>query len=346
MHEALGYVGVLVAVLCFGSYAVPVKIFPTGDGFVFQWIECCAILVIGFIAEVIAGHPFVFEPLAMAGGAFWCIGNITVIPIVDSIGLGIGMLIWGVVNMLVGWSAGHFGLIVPKEEGLKYPYLNYLGVAVAALSIILYLPIKPNAQKKSDDEDSEKSPLLSDKGSVNTEAPPPLSNDMSINDHSSNNIQSSGSGMKKVFGIVGAFIAGLLYGVNMLPVSYLQGKNPNANPLAFAMSHYAGIFLTSTLIVIVYAIFKKNKPQFYPQTLLPALFAGTLWGIAQSGWFVGNANLGLTTTFPMICTGPGIIANLWGVFVFKEISGKRNFLFLITAFLLTVTGILLITFSH
>jgi len=338
MHP-IGYVGVLIAVACFGSYAVPVKMFPTGDGIVFQWIECCAILVIGFLTEFIAGTPYMFEPLAMVGGALWCIGNVTVIPIVDSIGLGIGMLIWGVVNMLVGWSAGHFGIVVQAEHGLRYPALNYVGVAVAALSIALYLPIKANTQKKSAD-DAEKSPLMS--GSVNSDSPA-LNTDM--NDHE-NESKPARSGMKKVFGIIGAVVAGLLYGVNMLPVSYLQQQNPQANPLAFAMSHYAGIFLTSTLIVIIYTIVKKNKPQFYPQTLLPAIIAGALWGIAQSGWFVGNANLGLTTTFPIICTGPGIVANLWGVLAFKEISGKRNFLFLFTAFLLTVTGILLITFSH
>jgi len=339
MAAWIGYIGVLIATLCFGSYAVPVKMFPTGDGFVFQWIECCAILIIGFIVELIAGQPYVFEPLAMIGGAFWCIGNVTVIPIVDSIGLGIGMLIWGVVNMLVGWSCGHFGIVIAKEDNLKYPALNYLGVAVAAISIALYLPIKTNAQKKSATEDQESAPLLKSNVMSVNQAP---SNDIGINEIPQDNKK---SGMKKFFGILAAFVAGLLYGVNMLPVSYLQDKHPTANPLAFAMSHYAGIFLMSTIIVIVYAIFKKNKPQFYPQTLLPALVAGFLWAIAQSGWFVGNANLGFTTTFPMICTGPGIIANLWGVLVFKEISGKRNLLFLISAFLLTLTGILLIAFS-
>lgn len=64
--------------------------------------------------------------------------------------------------------------------------------------------------------------------------------------------------------------------------------------MAFALSHFAGIFLTSTAITVVYSLYKRNKPQVFPQSIMPALFAGTLWGVAQSGWFVGNANLGLT----------------------------------------------------
>jgi hypothetical protein len=41
--------------------------------------------------------------LAMLGGALWCVGNITVVPIVNSIGLSLGMLLWGLSNMLIGW---------------------------------------------------------------------------------------------------------------------------------------------------------------------------------------------------------------------------------------------------
>ncbi len=39
------------------------------------------------------GRPYIFEPLAMLGGMLWCLGNVTVIPIIDSIGLGLGLVI-------------------------------------------------------------------------------------------------------------------------------------------------------------------------------------------------------------------------------------------------------------
>lgn len=42
VNQLHGYLGTLLAVVCFGSYAVPIKLFPTGDGIVFQWVCKCA----------------------------------------------------------------------------------------------------------------------------------------------------------------------------------------------------------------------------------------------------------------------------------------------------------------
>jgi len=334
-NAVLGYIGALVAVLCFGTYGVPVKVVPTGDGIMFQWFECCAIMIVGIVVECIAGRPYLFDPFGMLGGMLWCLGNITVIPIVDSIGLGLGLLIWGMCNMVTGWACGHFGIVVAKES-IKYPALNYVGLVLACLSVLLYFPIKTVTKKAEDDNNSinsstENTPLVSSTGD-DVELGAPQSPAVALR--------------KKILGVSLSVIAGLLYGTNMLPISYLQQKHPHENPMSYALSHFSGIFITSTVIALAYGVYKKNKPQVYPQSILPALFAGTLWGIAQSGWFVGNANLGLTVAFPIICTGPGIVGSLWGVFAFKEIQGARNLLLLGAAFSLTIGGILLITFSH
>jgi len=79
---------------------------------------------------------------------------------------------------------------------------------------------------------------------------------------------------------------------------------------------------------------------------MSGLVAGVLWGTAQCGWFVGNANLGLAVAFPLICIGPGLVASIIGVVIFKEVTGKRNFIFLIAAFMLTVAGVLCIAYSN
>ena len=50
-------------------------------------------------------------------------------------------------------------------------------------------------------------------------------------------------------------------------------------------------------------------------------------------------------SFPIVATGPGIVANLWGIFYFKEIRGKKNLLTLLGAFAVTFVGILLIGLS-
>jgi len=48
--------------------------------------------------------------------------------------------------MIFGWSAGSFGIIVSKEI-ISNPILNYVGVALAILSSVMYLFIKPEIKK-------------------------------------------------------------------------------------------------------------------------------------------------------------------------------------------------------
>lgn len=55
--------------------------------------------------------------------------------------------------------------------------------------------------------------------------------------------------------------------------------------------------------------------------------------------------LSLPVAFPIVASGPGIVANIWGIFYFKEIKGKWNLLKLVGAFAVTMVGILLIGLS-
>jgi len=316
-----GYVGALIAVACFGTYAVPTKFVETGDGMMFQWIECAAIFVFGLFVMFVEGS-YVFHPLAVLGGALWCLGNATVVPIIGWIGLSMGMLVWGVANMVIGWACGHFGLFVHKDK-IVHPALNYVGLVLALISVLFYFPVKPTVKQASQTKD------------INGESEPMLHD------------QKAGQPMHKILGISASIIAGALYGFNMIPVSYLIDKKdtPDTDPLHYVFSHFTGIFLCSTLLTATYAGVKRNKVWFNPQMVLPALLSGILWAVAQSAWFVANKNLGLSVAFPIITTGPGVVASIIGIVFFKEIQGKRNFMFLGGAFLLTFSGVLCIAFS-
>ena len=50
----------------------------------------------------------------------------------------------------------------------------------------------------------------------------------------------------------------------------------------------------------------------------------------------------MAVAFPLITSGPGIVSSLWGVFVFKEITSRRNFAVLAAAISLALTGCALI----
>ncbi len=44
-----------------------------------------------------------FEPLAVLGGLLWCTGNMMCVPIIQLVGIGLGMLVWGASNLVMGW---------------------------------------------------------------------------------------------------------------------------------------------------------------------------------------------------------------------------------------------------
>lgn len=84
-----------------------------------------------------------FQPLAMVGGVLWALGNLTALPIINVIGLGMGILVWGrenffknffkslntgTTNCLLGWAVSRFGLIGLNANIPHYPIVNYFGV--------------------------------------------------------------------------------------------------------------------------------------------------------------------------------------------------------------------------
>ncbi|CAH1777680.1 unnamed protein product [Owenia fusiformis] len=330
-----GYIAAGIAVLFFGSNFAPIKKFETGDGIFFQWILCSAIWITGLVVNVIQNFP-TFYPLAMLGGFLWATGNICVVPIIKTIGLGLGLLIWGSFNLLSGWASGRFGWFGLKPENHLNPVLNDIGVTLAALSAIIYLFVKTEIRGVSEDltpvYPSEEEPLI----------PKAVNSDDVKVIQKQNFVDTLSPKAKRILGCSLSAISGIFYGVNFVPVIYIQDNYENGhaskNGLDYIFSHFCGIYLTSTCIFTAYCMAKRNKPDVYPKAILPGFVSGVMWAVAQSSWFVANATLSEPVSFPIITTGPGIVAALWGVFVFKEIRGFKNLAILCLAFAVTISG--------
>ena len=91
--DLLGYLGVSIAVVGFGTNFIPIKRIDAKDGFYFQLFMCMGIYAIGIACNAFRGWPE-FRPLAMLGGLLWCTGNVAVVTAVKLIGLSLGLLIW------------------------------------------------------------------------------------------------------------------------------------------------------------------------------------------------------------------------------------------------------------
>lgn len=326
--EVLGYIAVIVAVLLFGSNLVPVKKFETGDGVFFQWIYCIAIWLTGLVLFGVRHFP-TFYPIAMLGGFLWCTGNMATVPIIKTIGLGQGILVWASFNLLSGWASGRFGWFGMKPEIPGNPVLNYVGVALCLVSAFVYMFMKTSPQTTVEitvtvNGPAEEEPLLApspvrETESVIYERLPPVP--------------------KRIIGTVMAVVAGILYGFNFTPIIAYKDNHPEAsqNGLDYVFAHFCGILLSSTGYLIIYCFAMRNKPRIYNQAILPGIVSGVMWGIADMAWFIANDKLSETISFPIITSGPAMIGGLWGVF-FREIRGKRNIFILLIAFAITITG--------
>ncbi|XP_014800072.1 PREDICTED: transmembrane protein 144 [Calidris pugnax] len=337
---AIGFTSSTVAVLLFGTNFVPVKKFDTGDGMFFQWILCASIWIVSLVVNLIQNCPR-FWPLAMVGGFVWATGNVTVVPIVKTVGLALGLLIWASFNLLTGWASSRFGWFGIDPEEVSRPILNYIGAGLSLLSAVIFLFIKTEVQSSS--PSLESTPLLRE-SSINVSEDTP--DDSWVNRLS--------PAKKRLVGCSLAVVAGILYGSSFVPVLYIKDHGRRNESiyagasqfdLDYVFAHFSGIFLTSTIYFLIYCAVKKNKPNVYPQAILPGFISGVLWAIASCCWFIANHYLSAVVSFPIITAGPGLVAAMWGVLVFKEIKGLKNYLLLSVAFCIILSGSLSTAFS-
>jgi len=335
----VGFIAAAIAVVAFGSNYVPVKKFETGDGMFFQWILCIAIWMTGLVAQLVRDSPQ-FQPFAMIGGILWCHGNLTVVPIIKMLGLGLGLLIWGMVSLIVGWMTGNFGLFGLTKDEVASPVLNYCGFALAVCSVAIYAFVKPSVSTKvnasaSDSNQADEIEALV----INTDT-------AQSEDEEASWVDKLNLTQRRLAGVILSIMSGICYGVNFDPPQWLMDHNKgSSNALDYVFSHFTGIILTSTFYFLLYCMTKWNKPILYPQVVLPGFLAGILWAIAQISFFIANQELGFVVSFPIISTGPGAVGAIWGVVLFHEIQGLRNLIMLGCAISVNILAVVLISLS-
>jgi len=96
----------------------------------------------------------------------------------------------------------------------------------------------------------------------------------------------------------------------------------------------------SSTIFIVYACVKKNFPSVYPNSILPAMVSGGMWGIAEASWMVSNGTLGMVISYPIVAVCPMLINTLWAVLLYREIQGRRNIILLVAAMTLNIISVM------
>jgi hypothetical protein len=237
----------------------------------------------------------------------------------------------------MGWASGRFGFFGVKPQvptTTTKLVLNYASVVLAATSAIIFLFIKSTRgppKPRYGTINGEKIPVNIPKPSTITiETEKILETDFPFLNRLSNPVQ-------KALGCALAATAGSFFGMIFIPDQYIRDhsdkfiyKNdiPPKNGLYYVSSQYSGILLSSISYFIIYAIFKRNRPNINPSIALPAMISGAMWATANVGFIVAISVLKSAVAYPIVSVLPGIVTSLWSLFWFKEIQGKQNYLVL------------------
>ena len=385
-NAGIGFVAAFIAVACFGSSFVPVKRFKkyAGDGVFAQFCMCFGRFMFG-CGLMLTRSNKQFYPMAALGGMFWSGGNAISVPIIQCIGMGLGIAIWGTTNMLLGWASGKFGWWGVKVENPERPWLSYLSVVFSFISIILFLFVEPhhklaatNPEKESllpgEDDERKKGKkhvdsingsngtahelengngFAPEKDAAPAPAPRPTIADM------------IGKTKARVIGVCLALVAGALFGLCMDPAQHMMSNYEELTretdikytPFGFdyVFSFNCGAIAFSFFYLSIYQFmqmlgFRPTEKYFdkttHEKIILPCFANGIIGSCGSAAWFFANQNLGLIISFPIIGAGPGIVSALWGVLVFKEIKGMKNFVVLISAFVAVIAATLCSGYSN
>lgn len=233
-------------------------------------------------------------------------------------------------SLVTGFMIGKFGLFGLQKDVSSDPAMNWIGFVCVLAAMAIFFFIKPTLEEAEETKPLVDGKQIQDEPDTSLLARiPPTS--------------------KSIVGITLAIFSGVLYGVNILPMSiWSQKQKADGHPpgaLDFVFSHFTGIYLFSTAIFLGYNIVKR-PPQVFPQSILPSYISGAMWGIAQCGLMMATGILGYTKGFPIGSAGPLVVSSLWSVLYFREIRGTKNILLLLLSFAFIGTGITLLALSH
>ncbi|VDL62285.1 unnamed protein product [Hymenolepis diminuta] len=340
-----GYIAIFALTLAFGTMYLPTKKYDIGNGMIFQWLMCTSLGFCLFAIHVCFGSPKIWS-LTLLSGIFWSTGNLAVVPIIRRLGMGVGMLIWSMVNLLIGWASSRFGWFGIKPEEPNNNVLNIIGVVLAALSVVVYAFITPFSTQQLLQSTTTAS---SDDIEVPRESEPSATQSIGDDDPLLQQervltIQRfwKSRTTQRLIGVILSILSGSLYGLVFVPIIYVQENYTIASKrgIDYAASLGLGAFLASTTYLILYFLILRLKskitacysdfdesPEIEPNVgttpfkvlFLPAMLAGALCAIGQACWLVANEALQAAITFPIAATLPGALATLLGTVLYREV---------------------------
>ncbi|VDM19237.1 unnamed protein product [Wuchereria bancrofti] len=335
MNETvIGFLSCIISCIAFGFMFVPLRKFDSKDGLYVQWVQCAVVFVLGFVINIVRGFP-AFNPIAMVGGFLFATGNIASVPIINHLGIGVAMLVWGSIQVLVGWGVARFGFFGTRPQLVYNNVMNIVGLLFVLFSGLMFIFVK---HKNQDEYPVTRDDTISMQ-QIGDNSAAQINNAHKLTSHIT----------KKKFGCLGlSALLGVLHGLMMTPIAYIQDNDLNASSdvLDYVFPHFCAIFFSSTVYFIAYCIWMRDRIHAPAELILPSATYGILWCTGMTLWFVSNHLLSQTVSFPITTRLPSTIGVLADVVFFKDIKGKKNLTIAFSAVTIGLIGVLLIAFSN
>uniref|UniRef100_A0A915DWH6 Transmembrane protein n=1 Tax=Ditylenchus dipsaci TaxID=166011 RepID=A0A915DWH6_9BILA len=332
MRKLLACLGQCLVSVCFlGSMLVPAKVFDAGDGIFYQWVLNIAAMLSGFVVFVSQNYP-PFYPLAAIGGACATASTTISLVVVTELALALAVLLSSITNCCISFATGYFGLLWTKARPPEKQWLSWVGLLMVLIGGAMISRSRTRI----------------------------MTNQMMKSKRDSRKRETKRLGKKlrtpRWFQLEEITVCGFgsdgwtARRFSPIPIIASQDSpqvfgETSKQPLQYIFSYLFGGFVTSSLILVVYSIFKKNKPYVKPELVLPALSGGLLYGCGCVTMYMALDNLSQAVAGPIVAMLPGCVAALWSVFYFREIKPGRNLFLLYAAILITLAGAMAIGFS-
>mmetsp|Transcript_54140 Transcript_54140/g.125959 ORF Transcript_54140/g.125959 Transcript_54140/m.125959 type:complete len:385 (-) Transcript_54140:113-1267(-) len=319
-----GWVAVAIALVCFGSFGVPIKHKAVQDAkvhpLVFQTYKTFWALSTAWFALIWA--DFHFSPWGLLSGVFWVPAGIAAIVAVNNVGLAIGQASWQVTIVIVSFLWGCVGF----HEPIKHPKQAIVAV-VLLVSGLLGMTFVASSGSLQKQEATEKDALLQ---GAKDEKP------------------GSRVGLTPAqrFGIGAAIFNGCWGGSNLVPMKFAHLAGPK-----YVISFAIGSAIVNVALWVFYVVHLWLQEPREPLWLrLPSLhmdvmkvsgtLSGVLWSIGNFASMVAVKELGQAIGYS--CVQASIfVSGLWGIFLYGEIRGRAIALWLCSA-LVALAGVILL----
>lgn len=366
------------AVLVFGSFALMLKLpsFMAGqvDFVAVQcWIGVGASLGSLLVATF---EPFQFTWWAVLGSALWAVANCFAVLAIQQVGYAVGVAIWGGGSICVSflWGALYFDQPVKSAPGSVLALgVLLVGITLAALaqsavpnmiastlcsarrrrrsptSAVGNRAARPTSQQVYQSGYRAPAPSMEDPSEVDEGAAALVH---AVGDEceygsleNAPRVQSRFQKRRPLLGIGAALIVALINGAVEVPFTKYQNENPRVSAIGYITSFGIGLLMATPAIWAVYSLVIRcgRPPDLQVKVAaIPGIVTGLMFAMGNILATWATEYLGDTIGFP-ITQCALLVTAVWGVLLFKEVTGLVAILILAVACVVIIGGAALLS---